>query len=121
LTPNRNARDVRNGGEGSLEPVSGTNTSPIALIFNCGPFRKDAATPNVRIVWIRPTTRATALHEKLMQTNRAVLAEVIAAVPAAEQKNVQESVRLLLDSAERVLRLQPPGETAACGRRRKRR
>jgi hypothetical protein len=46
LTPNRNARDVRNAGEGSLEPVSGTNTSPIALIFNCGPLRKDAVTPN---------------------------------------------------------------------------
>ena len=41
-----NARDGRNAGDGLLDPLSGKNTSPIALIFKCGPFRNKALTPN---------------------------------------------------------------------------
>ena len=48
LIPSRNARDVQNAGDVSLGTVSGRNTSPIALIFNCGLFRKDAVIPTSR-------------------------------------------------------------------------
>jgi DNA-binding MarR family transcriptional regulator len=57
-----------------------------------------------RIIWIRPTAKAVALHDTLMQANRTVLAEVLAAVPVHERKKIQESILILLDCAERVLK-----------------
>ena len=117
---------VQSGGMRSRELANGLRIAPPAATPLVDRLVKQKLARRVddahdrRIVWIRPTTRAMALHEKLLQTNRAVLADVIAAVPAADQKKVQESVRLLLDSAGRVLRLQPPGAVAARGRRGKR-
>lgn len=56
-----------------------------------------------RIVWIRPTPKAIALHDSLTQTNKSVLAQVLHEVPAAERRRVLESVQLLLEGAQRVL------------------
>jgi DNA-binding MarR family transcriptional regulator len=56
-----------------------------------------------RIVWIRPTPKAIALHDSLMQTNRSILVDVLHELPAAERPRVLHSVQLLLDGARRVL------------------
>src|SRR4051812_34758687 len=56
-----------------------------------------------RIIWIRPTPKAQALHSELLHTNEEVLKEVLDALPADVRPKVHDSVRLLLESAERVL------------------
>ena len=56
-----------------------------------------------RIVWIRPTARAVAIHGKLMQTRTSVVAEVMKEIPPAERAAVYRSVALLRAGAERVL------------------
>ena len=65
--------------------------------------RRDADAQDRRIVWVRPTSKAIALRERVMETNRSVLAEVMAALPAAERKRAQASLDVLLAAAERVL------------------
>ena len=115
---------VQSGGMRSRELANGLRIAPPAATPLVDRLVKQKLARRVddahdrRIVWIRPTTKAMALHDKLMQTNRVVLADVIAAVPAADQKKVQESVRLLLESAERVLRHQPAVKPTADVRRR---
>ena len=56
-----------------------------------------------RIVRIRPTRKAIALHDSLVQTNKSVLVEVLHEIPAAERQRVLHSVQLLLDGEQRVL------------------
>ena len=56
-----------------------------------------------RIIWIRPTAKAISQHDKLMQTNRSVLQAVLDELPSGERQKVYESMRVLLDSAQRVL------------------
>jgi len=65
--------------------------------------RREPDADDRRIVWIRPTSKAVTLHDTLMQTNRSVLEEVLLELPASERPKVYESMRLLLESAERVL------------------
>ena len=65
--------------------------------------RREDDADDRRIIWIRPTAKAQALHAQLLHTNEEVLNEVIDALPPDARPKVQESVRLLLESAERVL------------------
>ena len=65
--------------------------------------RREDDADDRRIIWIRPTAKAQALHAQLLHTNEEVLTEVIDALPPDVRPKVQESVRLLLESAERVL------------------
>ena len=70
-----------------------------------------------RIVWIRPTARAVAIHTKLMHTKTSVVAEVLQEIPPEKREAVYRSVALLLESAERVLeRHNQPGPHARVGR-----
>jgi MarR family transcriptional regulator, organic hydroperoxide resistance regulator len=68
--------------------------------------RRAADEADRRIVWIRPTARAIALKEQVMETNRAVLAEVLEAVPQRERRTVRATLQRLLNGAERVLERQ---------------
>jgi DNA-binding MarR family transcriptional regulator len=65
--------------------------------------RRESDPDDRRIVWIRPTAKAGAQYAKLMETNRSVLKDVLDEVPPSEREKVYESIRLLLESAQRVL------------------
>ena len=100
---------VQSGGVRSRELADGLGIAPSAatplvdrLVEQKLARREDDADDR-RIIWIRPTAKAQALHDQLLQTNEEVLAEVIDALPAEVRPKVHESVRLLLESAERVL------------------
>jgi DNA-binding MarR family transcriptional regulator len=56
-----------------------------------------------RVAWIRPTPRALALWEKLLQINRSVVAEMVETMPARDLERVQQALGLLLDAAQRAL------------------
>jgi DNA-binding MarR family transcriptional regulator len=65
--------------------------------------RRTADQNDRRIVWIRPTARAIALRDRVMETNRSVLAKVLDEVPPGEQRSVHASLLRLLNGAERTL------------------
>ena len=65
--------------------------------------RRDADANDRRIIWIRPTARANAVRERVMEANRSLLAEVIAGLPARERVAVQAGLERLLASAEALL------------------
>ena len=65
--------------------------------------RRNADANDRRIVWIRPTARAIALRDRVMETNRSVLAKILDEVPRGEHKNVHASLEHLLNGAERTL------------------
>jgi DNA-binding MarR family transcriptional regulator len=69
-----------------------------------------------RIVWIRPTAKATAIHAKLMRTRTSVIAEVMNEVPPAQRAAVHRSVVLLLAGAERVLARRTPAPSVQSSR-----
>ena len=100
---------VQTGGVRSRELADGLGIAPSAAtplvdrLVEQKLARRDDDTADRRIIWIRPTAKAQALHDQLLQTNEDVLADVIDALPADVRPRVQESVRLLLESAERVL------------------
>jgi DNA-binding MarR family transcriptional regulator len=88
--------------------------------------RRDADANDRRIVWVRPTTRAIALQDRVMETNRSVLAEILAGLPAGDFRRVHDSLQRLLQGAERALarkqksRVKTPGSgTVASAFRRK--
>ena len=100
---------VQTGGVRSRELADGLGIAPSAAtplvdrLVDQKLARRDDDPVDRRIIWIRPTAKAQALHDQLLQTNEDVLADVIDALPADVRPRVQESVRLLLESAERVL------------------
>jgi DNA-binding MarR family transcriptional regulator len=100
---------VQSGGVRSRELADGLGIAPSAAtplvdrLVEQKLARREDDPGDRRIIWIRPTTKAQALHEQLLQTNQDVLADVINALPDDARPKVQESVRLLLESAERVL------------------
>ncbi len=59
-----------------------------------------------RIVWIRPTADAHAVHSQLLDAGQHVLSDVLRELPADARPDVRESIRLLADAAERVLTTQ---------------
>lgn len=52
-----------------------------------------------RVTWIRPTTRAQQLQEKLLQTNAAALRRALGRVAARDLGKVHEAFAILLDAA----------------------
>ncbi len=64
--------------------------------------RREADANDRRVIHVRPTAKATALHETLLQTGRAVLADVLKEVPESERKGVHRALAVLTDSAARV-------------------
>ena len=100
---------VQSGGVRSRELADGLGIAPSAAtplvdrLVEQKLARREDDPDDRRIIWIRPTPKAQALHDQLLHTNEEVLSEVIDALPADVRQKVQESVRLLLESAERVL------------------
>jgi DNA-binding MarR family transcriptional regulator len=100
---------VQSGGVRSRELADGLGIAPSAAtplvdrLVDQKLARREDDVDDRRIIWIRPTAKAQALHDELLHTNQEVLTEVLDALPADVRPRVQESVRLLLESAERVL------------------
>jgi DNA-binding MarR family transcriptional regulator len=100
---------VQSGGVRSRELADGLGIAPSAAtplvdrLVEQKLARREDDPDDRRIIWIRPTAKAQALHDQLLQTNQDVLADVINALPDEARPKVQESVRLLLESAARVL------------------
>jgi DNA-binding MarR family transcriptional regulator len=100
---------VQSGGVRSRELADGLGIAPSAAtplvdrLVDQKLARREDDPADRRIIWIRPTPKAQALHDQLLQTKEDVLAEVIEELPAAARAKVHESVRMLLESAERVL------------------
>ena len=100
---------VQSAGMRSRELADGLGVAPSAItplvdrLVEQSLARREPDTDDRRIVWIRPTQKAIALHDSLMQTNKSVLVEVLHEIPAAERQRVLQSVQLLLEGAERVL------------------
>jgi DNA-binding MarR family transcriptional regulator len=65
--------------------------------------RRESDPDDRRVAWIRPTPKALALWEKLQQTNRTVLTEILDALPSKDRDRVHQALALLLDAAHRVL------------------
>jgi DNA-binding MarR family transcriptional regulator len=100
---------VQSGGVRSRELADGLGIAPSAAtplvdrLVDQKLARREDDPEDRRIIWIRPTPKAQALHDQLLHTNQQVLAEVLDELPADMRPKVQESIRLLLESAERVL------------------
>jgi DNA-binding MarR family transcriptional regulator len=100
---------VQSGGLRTRDLADGLGLAPSAVtplvdrLVDQKLARRENDAQDRRIIWIRPTAKATALHDKLMQTNRSVLEEVLEELPAKERQRVYDSMVLLLDSAHRVL------------------
>jgi DNA-binding MarR family transcriptional regulator len=100
---------VQSGGVRSRELADGLGIAPSAAtplvdrLVDQKLARREDDPADRRIIWIRPTPKAQALHDQLLQTHEHVLADVINELPPEVRPTVQESVRLLLASAERVL------------------
>jgi len=101
---------VQTGGVRSRELADGLGIAPSAAtplvdrLVEQKLARREDDHDDRRIIWIRPTAKAQTLHDHLLHTNEQVLSDVIDALPADVRPKVQESVRLLLESAERVLK-----------------
>jgi DNA-binding MarR family transcriptional regulator len=64
--------------------------------------RRVAEAADRRVVYVRPTTKALALRDSLLQSGRALLAEVLEEVPRAEREGVKRALSLLRESADRI-------------------
>ena len=64
--------------------------------------RREADPTDRRVVCVRPTPKALALHETLLQTGRNILADVLKEVPESERERVGRALSVLRESAARV-------------------
>lgn len=64
--------------------------------------RREADPSDRRVVNVRPTAKALALHDRLMQTGRTILEDVLDGVPEADRAAVARALSILRDSAVRV-------------------
>ena len=64
--------------------------------------RREADPNDRRVVCVRPTPKAVALHESLLQAGRNILADVLKEVPESERERVGRALSVLRDSAARV-------------------
>lgn len=55
-----------------------------------------------RVIHVRPTAKAMALHEALLQTGRSILIDVVKEVPSSELERVARALTVLCESATRV-------------------
>ena len=100
---------VQSGGLRSRDLADGLGIAPSAAtplvdrLVDQKLARRESDAADRRIIWIRPTAKAVAQHDKLMETNRSVLQEVLEELPSGERQKVYESMQLLLKSAQRVL------------------
>ena len=61
-----------------------------------------------RVTWVRPTPKAMALQNDLMQTSRSLMAEVTEDLSARERALVTQALTLLLERAQAVLHTHRP-------------
>ena len=64
--------------------------------------RREADPTDRRVVYVRPTPKAQALHETLLQTGRNILADVLKEVPESERERIGRALSVLRESAARV-------------------
>jgi DNA-binding MarR family transcriptional regulator len=55
-----------------------------------------------RVIWVRPTTKATQLHEKLLEASRRNLERVVDTLPANKIDLVTEALELLSTAAKNL-------------------
>jgi DNA-binding MarR family transcriptional regulator len=65
--------------------------------------RRDTDPNDRRVIWIRPTAKASAVRERVMEANRSLLAEVLDGLPLRGRDDVQAGLERLLASAEALL------------------
>jgi len=100
---------VRTGGMRSRELADSLGIAPSAAtplvdrLVEQKLARREGDAADRRIIWIRPGTRAQAVHDQLLDANEQVLADVLRELPAPDRAAVTDSVRLLADAAGRVL------------------
>ena len=63
---------------------------------------READPSDRRVVHVKPTAKALALYDTLLQAGKATLAEVLEEVPAAARESVGRALSILRDSAARV-------------------
>ena len=63
---------------------------------------READPADRRVVHVKPTPKALALHDALLQAGKATLAEVLEEVPASEREGIGRALSILNDSAARV-------------------
>jgi DNA-binding MarR family transcriptional regulator len=100
---------VDTGGVSSRTLAEQLGTTPSAItplvdrLIEQKLVRREPDSTDRRVIWVRPTARAMALHQTLMHTRRPVLQSVWAQVPAEHRDAIHRSLELLLDAAEQVL------------------
>jgi DNA-binding MarR family transcriptional regulator len=64
--------------------------------------RREPDAADRRVVYVRPSPKAIALYDSLLQSGRALLAEVLDEVPRADRDDVRRALALLRESANRI-------------------
>jgi DNA-binding MarR family transcriptional regulator len=99
---------VQSGGLSSRSIADRLNIGPSAVtplvdrLVKLKLARREAEATDRRVVYVRPTPKAVALHDSLLQSGRALLAEVLDGVPRAERDGVRRALSLLRESANRI-------------------
>jgi DNA-binding MarR family transcriptional regulator len=99
---------VQSGGLSSRGIADRLNIGPSAVtplvdrLVRLKLARRVAEAADRRVVYVRPTTKALALRDSLLQSGRALLAEVLEEVPRAEREGVERALSLLRESADRI-------------------
>ena len=56
-----------------------------------------------RVAWVRPTSKALGLRDKLLETNRSVWTEILENLPTADREHVHQTCTRLVQTAQGVL------------------